>query len=114
MKLGTVLQIIRIIVSSVISLVLIDVTSVIIALNEYVVFLIQLDSGMPGSVAFGVVLLVHMFFYSLLIVMIFVLWRFFAIPKDLGIVKKIRGMKSFYAPYFPSYYEGEDDSDGSE
>ena len=77
-------------------------------MGNYLVYIIQLDSGMSNDVARCVVVMVHVFYYSVLLLMVFVLWRFYAVPKDLGIVRKIRSIHSFFAPYLPSYYEEDD------
>jgi len=55
---------------------------------------------LPSGIVFQITLFIVFWFYSVLLIVIYVVWKNFGLPTDIGIKKKISEMKDYFGPYF--------------
>jgi len=55
---------------------------------------------LPSGIVFQITLFIVFWFYTVLMIVVYVVWRFFGLPNTVGIKKKITEMKEYFGPYF--------------
>lgn len=100
------LHLARILLSSLFTIMFLKVTAVMITLSKYVLTRLLLDiaeynviveTGFDSSVTW----FINIWFYIIFFVVVFLVWRFFGLPNELGIIKKINDMGRFFDGFIP-------------
>jgi len=104
------LHLLRIMLSSLFTILFFKVTTVMVALNQYLLARLMLDAqqyDIAFKVGIGELLFIYAWFYTFYFIAVFLLWRYFGLPNTIGIVAKINSMRDYFSEWIPDDDEDE-------